>query len=115
VSKKRNSQMRNKLYIAIVVNVIFTPGLLVFIYDKFAGGLLNGLGGSWREGIVSPNVLLYFVNPLLLALSYYFSFKQFKLYMQERPNITAIIFAVILLVIATLITLVGVFWALLTT
>lgn len=59
-----------RYYLMALIVVIAVPIALLITYDQLAGGLLNGLWGSWRRGVVHPNLLLWIVNPLIIISSY---------------------------------------------
>lgn len=77
--------------------------------------MLNGLAGGWRKAIVNPDIFLLFVNPVLLVSGYVLLFYYFQMYMEEDRGVISKALASIVLTIATVVVLAGVFWKALTT
>jgi hypothetical protein len=107
----------NKFYFLFILVSILLPVGLLCLYDKFAGGILNGfMGSGYKQGIVDGSLLVTIVNPLVM-LSFYgllvYSFRNTMLN-KSRARIEAVVIT-FLFSIATIITILVVFWGALTT
>lgn len=98
------------------VVIFLAPIILIFLYDRLAGGVFNGLAGSWEDPIINPDIFLLTVNPIVFTLLYILLVKHFRIYFdQNRQSLTKTTLAIAVLIIATAIVATGVFWKLFTT
>ena len=104
-----------KYYLTGFLVIIVVPVIILALYEWLAGGILNGIAGSWREAIINPDILLLFINPVLLLLSYSLLIYFFRQYMRGTVTSIGKIPAVIAFGLATIVVLTGVFWKMLTT
>lgn len=102
-----------KYYLTGLGVIIVVPVVLIMLYEWLAGGVLNGTAGSWRKEIINPNFLLSFVNPVVLLVGYGLLFYLFRQHAKEKTANR--FFASLVLVLATIVVLIGVFWKVLTT
>ena len=72
---KSNKQYFYKLSFVVI---FLAPIILVFLYDRLAGGVFNGLAGSWKDPVISPDIFLLAINPIVLTLLYILLVKQFR-------------------------------------
>lgn len=76
---------------------------------------MNGVTGSWREAVINPDILLLFVNPLLLLGGYGLLIYFFRCYMGSKKAVISKVFAVTIFALATVVVVLGVFWKAFTT
>lgn len=111
-----NKSNKQYFYIFSFVVIFLAPIILIFLYDWLAGGVFNGLAGSWEDPIISPDIFLLAINPIVLILLYILLIQQFRKYFdQNRENLTKRILAAVVLMIATTTVILGIFWKILTT
>lgn len=104
-----------RYYLSGLLVVVIIPVVIIVLYQWLAGGVFNGIAGSWREATVNPDVFLLLINPMLLCLGYALLIYSFLKYKKERKSLLSKILAYLVLVIATAVVAVGVFWKALTT
>lgn len=105
----------NHFYLTSLLVIVIIPVILISLYEWLAGGVFNGLAGSWREEIINPNILLLIVNPAVLLAGYLVQFTQLRRYIAINDNSIKILIARIVFLVATVIVLVGIFWKAITT
>lgn len=103
-----------KYYLTAFVVIVVLPAVLIALYEWLAGGILNGLAGSWREAVIHPDIFLLFINPLLLAGGYGLLILRLRQYTKEEKSRTVRFFASLVFAVATITVLVGVFWKVMT-
>ena len=108
--KKTNKE--KKLNILLVTVCIVLPILFFIVYELIAGGVFNSFaGGTYKKGIVDGSSLVGFIYPIVI-LGFYgllvYEFSKFSREMKRTPrNIS-------LMIVATIVTLLVIFWKVLT-
>lgn len=110
-----NKSSKQHFYILSFVVIFLAPIILIFLYDWLAGGVFNGLAGSWKEPIINPDIFLMAINPIVFILLYILLVKHFRIYFdQNSQNLTKKVLAIVVLLIATATVMFGIFWKTLT-
>ena len=104
-----------KYYLTGLWVIVLLPVVIVALYEWLAGGMLNGIAGSWHRAIVNPNVFLLFINPVLLLSGYALLIYFFRKYKKQKNSTLNSLFVYVILAVATVVVFVGVFWKALTT
>ena len=108
--------LANGFYLLFVTQSLGVPILLVLLYDKLAGGILNGFWGVYKQGVIDGDVLLIWVNPIIMLVAYGLLMFQLKKFTEIKvKNKTEAFFIFFLAMIATTIALLTVFWKVFTT
>lgn len=104
-----------KYYLTGLLVIIVLPVIILVLYEWLAGGVLNGLAGSWRKAAVHPDIFLLFIDPIILLSGYVLLIYFFRRYKAESRSVLSSMLAYLVFIIATVITALGVFWKALTT
>ena len=117
MSKNTNNKRANSMqfYVIALLLIFVIPLLLIFSYEWLGGGILNGLGGSWRTPVINPDILLlgYAIIEAVLYIGLCFAYKNYlNLHKTETGKLIA---ATTLLVLATAVSLTVIFWKMFTT
>lgn len=107
--------MSTKYYLTGLLVIIIIPVIIIALYEWLAGGVFNGLAGSWRQPIINPDIFLLFVNPVLLLMGYALLVHFFHEHKRESRNAFSRALSWLVFIVATVTVIVGVSWKVLTT
>lgn len=98
-------------YLLTVLGILILPTIYLFIYNQYAGGLLNGLWGVYETGILDESRLVEIFYPLTSLVVYLMLvFVAFKMAKEKKIKLIDYI----LLSISTLVAIIVVSWSYIT-
>jgi len=110
-ASRQAREVSSGFWMLSLISIVFVPALLIALYEYLASATWNGAGEGPQRIIIDPNLLAVTISPALMLLAYGILLVQFFRYMKvHSTDNSKRVAAIIVMILATIVAGVVVFW-----
>jgi len=110
-ASRQAREVSSGFWMLSLISIVFVPALLIALYEYLASATWNGAGEGPQRIIIDPTLLAVTISPALMLLAYGILLVQFFRYLKvHRNDNSKRVAAIVVMILATIVAGVVVFW-----